>query len=71
MINDRDSGATEKDGFLDVNAVSIEYQDAAIESLQETMTTVGKISDDELNQQMKNALANKTNAVLEMIDLGL
>ena len=71
MINDRDSGATEKDSFLNINVVAIEYQHAAIESLQETMTTVGKISDDELNQQMKNALANKTNAVLEMIDLGL
>ena len=65
------------DGYEDsepsnMTVVVIAYQDAATESLQETMTTINNISDDELkNQKMKNALTNKINAVLEMIDLGL
>ena len=55
-----------------MTVIAIANQDAVTESLQEAITLINNISDDEFkNQKMKNTLTNKINAVLEMIDQGL
>ena len=64
------------DGLLDSDPSNIEVfaistQDAATESLQEAMDEINAINVDQLkNDNMKNALTNKINAVFEMIARG-
>jgi hypothetical protein len=65
------------DGFensepSNVTVLAITYQDATTDTLQETTVTINSLDDIVLkNNNMKNALTNKINAALEMIDQGL
>lgn len=65
------------DGFVDsdpsnITAVAISYQDASTDKLQETINAINGLDDIVLkNPTNKNALTNKINAALAMIDQGL